>query len=395
MSLRSLASSETEFLNITFMVFVGTMAGTILRPAIAFYARDLGATGVEIGALAAGLMLSRAITAPLIGYLSDVSRRRVLFLLIGFSISSLTALLYGMVKEVYAIIALRVVDGFCSGATWPILQTIVSERVSKVVRGRAMALYFAAGSAAKALGYGVFGALNMLGFEILLLVGSALYLSASVSSLGIREGVLYKGEKHLEKTSIAGKSFLPVYLIAFIMGCQMSVLHEIYVIYLNEEFMISRELIGMIVMISSGTAILLSVGLSTLSDKIGRMAVIKLSALISVICSFTILIRASILFPVIAGCLGYCATFTFMPVSRAFVVDAGGDKRALGIGFMNMSSNVGSVVFPLFAGFIYEKFQGHVFKVMGITISCSMSSFIMVGVIAAIALAYISLSKQY
>ncbi len=395
MSLKSLTSSMTEFLNITFIVFVGTMAGVILRPAIAFYARDLGATGVEIGALAAGLMLSRAITAPLVGYLSDVSRRRVLFLLIGFSISSLTALLYGMIREVHAIIALRVVDGFCSGATWPILQTIVSERVSRGVRGRAMALYFAAGSAAKALGYGVFGALNRLGFEILLLVGSALYLSASVASLGVREGILYKSEKHLKKASTAGKSFLPVYLIAFVMGCQMSVLHEIYVIYLNEEFMISRELIGMIVMISSGTAILLSVMLSSLSDKIGRMAVIKLSALMSMICSFTILIRSSILFPVIAGCLGYCATFTFMPVSRAFVVDAGGDKRALGIGFMNMSSNIGSVIFPLFAGFIYEKFQGKVLEVMGVAVSCSISSFIVVGVIAAVALVYISFSKKY
>ena len=95
---------------------------------------------VELGALMAAFMISRAPMAAFVGYLSDrIGRKRIIVL--GLTLYFLTAVGFILSPNIPSLIFVRVLQGISSAMVWPVAETLLTEIVDKFHRGKAMSIY--------------------------------------------------------------------------------------------------------------------------------------------------------------------------------------------------------------------------------------------------------------
>jgi MFS family permease len=99
----------------------------IVGPLIPLYAKDLGATGIWLGAIFSGFSFARVIVVPMAGSLSDRWRRRKIFLTAGLSLYAVSSLGYLLANEVHELILVRMLHGFGSGMVMPIAMAYVGD----------------------------------------------------------------------------------------------------------------------------------------------------------------------------------------------------------------------------------------------------------------------------
>ncbi|RLG99602.1 hypothetical protein DRO19_01855, partial [Candidatus Bathyarchaeota archaeon] len=95
---------------------------------------------VELGALMAAFMISRAPMAAFVGYLSDrIGRKKIIAL--GLTLYFLTAVGFILIPNIPSLIIVRILQGVSSAMVWPVAETLLTEIVDKLQRGKAMSIY--------------------------------------------------------------------------------------------------------------------------------------------------------------------------------------------------------------------------------------------------------------
>jgi MFS family permease len=113
---------------ILYSAFFTAMLGLgIVGPLIPLYARDLGATGIWLGAIFSGFSFARVVLVPIAGNLSDRWKRRKIFLTVGLFLYAISSLGYLLANEVHELSIIRMVHGFGSGMVMPIAMAYVGD----------------------------------------------------------------------------------------------------------------------------------------------------------------------------------------------------------------------------------------------------------------------------
>ncbi len=130
-------------------VFVTTLGVGIIAPLIPIYSKSMGATGVWIGVIFGSFSISRMVVMPFVGKHSDKIGRKKL-LLAGLFFYSIASLGYIVVKDIPALVLVRLFHGIGSAMVLPIALAYAGDITTEGNEGRSMSSF----SAAQFLGMG-------------------------------------------------------------------------------------------------------------------------------------------------------------------------------------------------------------------------------------------------
>jgi MFS family permease len=152
-------------------------------PLVPLFARQVGASTVEVGMINAGFMLSAALLSLPLGLMSDRVGRKIL-ILAGMAISCLTSMMLLAARTPLHIGLIYLVSGVGLACFSPAMMSHIGDTVPARFLGRAYGWYTSALYLGMALGPGFGGAIATRGFE------TAFAVSGLIIGAGILVGVL-------------------------------------------------------------------------------------------------------------------------------------------------------------------------------------------------------------
>ena len=115
------------FLFLSICVFGSSLGDGIVAPLLPLYIiKNLGATGIWLGIIAAAYSISNSVAVPITGSLSDKKGRKP-FLIAGFLACSIISLSYLLVKEVTLLVLIRFVHGGAGALIAPIALAYIGD----------------------------------------------------------------------------------------------------------------------------------------------------------------------------------------------------------------------------------------------------------------------------
>ena len=147
-------------LGIVFMtVLIDLIGFGVVLPILPLYAKQYGASAVQIGFLTASYAFAQFVCAPILGRLSDrVGRRPVILIALAGTIVAATTM--GLANALWILFVARTLDGI-SGASYAVGQAYVADLTGPEDRARAMGMIGAAFGIGLVIGPGI-GALASL-----------------------------------------------------------------------------------------------------------------------------------------------------------------------------------------------------------------------------------------
>jgi len=347
-----------------FIPFAGTLAGSVVKTAVAFQTRSLGALGWQVGALTSGFMFARALSAPLFGYLTDrlqsgSSRRAFfqrLFILVGLLLFALTSIVFPLTPFIWMLILLRTLQGVCAGILWPTMQTYVAESAGPHSSAKWLALYFTSGELGLSLGYLLYGTFFTDSFSGAMGAAVLFFLLTAWSTRYLPSR--YGETKVCSSPAPANSSTCTstwLYLSAFTAGLGVGLTGELLLIYLKESqaFTVSQTTYLLFVAGVVGQGV--SLYLSHLADQGNAEAGLHRSLLLAGFGAFLLSVRGGLYSAFPALLFLYSGLYSFSPISRAYAT-RGFKNPATVIGFLNTAGNLGGFFSPLLGGYLYDIF---------------------------------------
>ena len=140
---------------IFFTLFVATLIAMlglgVIDPILPLYAKNMKATGIELGIIFAGFALSRSIFAPIIGQYSDRHGRKK-FMITGLILFTVLSLCFVFARTPLQLTIIRIVQGFSAVMVAPVAQAYVGDMIPSGKEGEYMNLFFISFFAGMALG---------------------------------------------------------------------------------------------------------------------------------------------------------------------------------------------------------------------------------------------------
>jgi MFS family permease len=343
--------------------FVDMVGFSMVLPLLPFYAEDMGANAVVVGALVAAHPFAQVATAPLWGRLSDRWGRRPVILL-GLSMATVAYLLFGLAHALWVLLVSRLVQGAGGGITG-VIQAYVSDSVQPRDRGKALGWLTAATSAGVMVGPVVGSLATRAAAELpgLLAAGLALLNVAFAWKL-LREPVTVRHDGPrlpLRRALVevfrhpATPSHRMVWIYAAGMMAFMA-MNSMLALYLGDRFGVTKATIGYFYLYVGGISVLMRGGaLGPLFTHLGEIRVLQLGALA--------LALGLALLPLTTSLVALAAVIPLMPVGTSMLfpatasqvshhAPAGHVGQALGV--QQAIGGVARMLGPLWAGVAFQ-----------------------------------------
>ncbi len=349
-------------------VTVASISAGITRPAIAYYVRyTLESSMIYAAGLTSGFMIGRALTSIMGGVIGDlVPHRRWILAGLPILVSAGLIAIIPLIDNATLILLVMGLWGLLAGLAWPTAQVVTAYLDEK--GGKALSYYFAAGSLGVAVGNKLFGTLNLSYIELIKL-GAGLMLLASVLLIISSCCITWMPKSKLKhiKGSLLDKRVLFVLLSALVLGMMSGVLKEFFYIYSNEVYGIGREGLGNLLLIAGLGSVIAGLAAGYASDYYG---VDKILFLVLSMTTLGGLLLGLEIRNYLALYTGYLLAAAGVRASMPLTRNARIVKRAGGtiVGISNALSNIGMVLSPLLAGYLYEHIAWKSIPFLAITV---------------------------
>ena len=349
-------------------------------PLLPIYARDFGATGMQLGFLTASFAVARLITTFPGGWLADRTGRKKPIILGLFAYSVVMAL-YGFSQDTSQLILLRGLQGMASGIVWPVISTMVVEMVPPKDRGKAMGLYEMTHFLGMVIGPGLGGVLAGVFTTAVpfFVCGVLAFLSSILVVFTVQETVTTKlsiddsptenayfgtNSKTSGRNSIIGAIkqltpyagiFVGLCVARFILAFSSSLMQPVLSVYANEEIGISEAGVGMLFTIQGIVTLFATIPMGTVADRVGRKPMIILGKIIHASAAILVIFSGS-LWPLllVMTMRGFGRAVSNPSIIAMFSGLVPVSKRGRGMGIFNIFQNVGLIVGATVGGFLYE-----------------------------------------
>jgi multidrug resistance protein len=369
------------------------MAGVLMVvPLLPFYAKNMGAGGLVVGALVASFAVAQLVSAPMWGRFSDRYGRRPA-LLVGLGASAIAYVIFAYSNSLFLLFLSRIVQG-AGGGTVGVIQAYVTDAVEPKDRARALGWLSAATNAGVAIGPVIGSASTHLSHRAPGLVAAALciinivfasrYLVESHDMAEAKKNPQKKGRSREAIWQVITNSSDPkarlIWIYAIGMGAFMG-MNAILALFLAARFGVTEKTIGFfylyigIISIVTragilgkavdkfGEAKLSRLGMSLLATglvalpfihrfidapALGRTLGGEIPVTFKVVMSFVPILAAVALIP-----LGTAFTFPCVTALLSRVIPS--NERGLWMGLQQTFGGTARVVFPLLAGFLFDR----------------------------------------
>jgi DHA1 family multidrug resistance protein-like MFS transporter len=357
-------SNRKNIAILTLALVVVMLGYGMVIPLFPFYIEKMGAGGSQLGLLIATSALLELLFGPVWGSVSDrVGRKPVLLLgLLGYALSSL---LFGLSTELWMLFASRALSGVLSSATTATALATISDSTSERDRsggmgwlGAAMGLGLIVGPAAG----GWLGS-DSLALPFFIAAGSSL-LALALAALWLPESLPVEARRQAGKVrtidlgALWQALFGPIGLLMFLLflvSFGLTNFESVFGLYAAQELGYGPGRVGTILAVvglvsTLGKAILIG----PLTRRWGEAPIIKVSLAASA-AGFVVLLLATT-YP---GVLLATGVFILSKTLLRTVIIAMASKRASAgqgatMGLSNSFMNLGRIVGPLWAGFIFD-----------------------------------------
>lgn len=329
-----------------------------LSPVLPIYVRDLGFSIVDLGTFAASFGVALMIFEPLWGLLADkVGAKRIL--LLSTVAAALITLSYTFVRDFSGFILLRFLGGMFGSAGGVSSRALALQVVSK--EERAFGVWHTILSGAAVVGPFVGGLLAATSYVSAFYASTAISLVALFISFGLPEsddsGSLGKGF-HVNRMSKTEKRTLLIMSALIIMPLFVRSVYSTFMpVYAKEspKLLLSSLEIGLVFTAAGVVGFLAPLLFSELSNKTGAPKIIASGMLLfsaslfllSTLTGFSMLCLTSI----ILG-LGEAAVSPLMIALLTSKISV--SNRGLAIGIYGAGEDIGILLGPLVAGYIYQ-----------------------------------------
>ena len=343
-------------------VFTAMLGMGIVVPLMAFYAENLGATGIWLGVIFSAFSLSRLVFMPLIGRLSD-ERGRKSFIIMGLLIYCIVSIAYVFTYDVYSLTLVRFVHGFGSAMVIPVAMAYIGEIAPRGREGEYMGTFTI--SFFLGMGFGpLLGGIvkDMSGIESVFYLMTAFSAFSFAICLLFLPNVIVKSENknnskldfHLIfRNRVIGSIFFYRFIYALGAGGIMAFLP-----LLASNIDLNSTQIGIAITLNVLITAFLQRPFGKVADKYSKIALISYGLLMSGL-SLSIMPRVfnfySLLF--LSSLMGLGGALS-LPAALAIMAQEG---RLYGhgslMGLFNSAMSLGMIMGPLFSGLIMDLFE--------------------------------------
>jgi multidrug resistance protein len=369
------------------------MAGVLMvLPLLPFYAKAMGAGGFIVGALVSSFAIAQLISAPMWGRFSDRYGRRPA-LLVGLAASAIAYIVFAYADSLWLLFLSRIVQG-AGGGTVGVIQAYVTDAVEPKDRARALGWLSAATNAGVAIGPVIGSASTAISQRAPGFVAAALclvniafaakYLTESRDMDEAGKHVQKKGRSreavwHVIRNSSEPKARL-IWIYAIGMGAFMG-MNAILALFLADRFGVTERTIGFFYMYIGVISIVTRAGiLGRMVDRYGEPRLSRLGMALLAIGLVAMpfihkLIDAQALGQTLNGEIPVTgkALLSFLPIAISVALIPLGtaftfpcvtallsrvipkNERGLWMGLQQTFGGTARVVFPLLAGFMFDR----------------------------------------
>ena len=350
----------------------------LVMPLLPLYARNFGATGIQLGFLTASFAFTRIVTTFVGGWSADKAGRKKP-VVTGLLTYSVVMTLYGFSQDINQLILLRGLQGLASGVVWPVISTMVADITMPEDRGKAMGLYSSMQFFGMVVGPGLGGILADIFTEAVpfFFCGILAFLSMILVAFLVRETFRNKAsvngpqknsvdaEKTRANMSLKGsflgdmtnypQVFLGLCIIGFIVSFSTSMIQPVLSVFAEENVGVSTSGVGVLFSVMGAVTLVASLPIGTFADRIGRKVTFILGTIVTATSAF--------LFTFCGGFWPLMAVMMLRGIGRAssnpsinamFSRLVPTSRRGKGMGIFIGFRNVGLIFGSSIGGFLWD-----------------------------------------
>jgi MFS transporter, DHA1 family, multidrug resistance protein len=357
-------------------ILLGSLSFGILQFSLPIYARQMGASALDIGAMISIFAVMITVARPLVGWGIDHYGRKV-FLVTSFLFYAIAMGLFAVAHNVNMLYLARFIQGIGASLLWIPAYTVATE-LSEYDWGRAVGSVDMSanrgGFFGSFIGFGLMLLVNPfdLAWKISFVVYGAMALIASfLTWRGVPETrTVREAAAPVEENQLDRDRLLRLMIIVLLTSLSTAMISPLLMIFLQDKFTTDVASLAMAFLPAAIVYAFLPGYMGGLSDRFGRTPLMAIglvgAGIVSLLMPFmTSLVMLSGLWLLEAA--GFSAA---APAEGALVADLTGKRvRGTGYGLYTLASGMGLILGPLLGGWLYDT-AGHAvpFYVNGITL---------------------------
>jgi DHA1 family multidrug resistance protein-like MFS transporter len=361
----TLANNRQKILILSFALVVVMLGVGIVYPIFPFFITELGASGTELGLLAATSALLEFVFAPIWGGISDRTGRKPI-LMVGMVGYGLSMLLFGLSTQLWMLFASRALSGILSSATLATAMAYIGDTTSEEDRGGGMGILGAAMALGAMLGPGLGGWLagDSLSTPFFIaaglsLVSLLLILALLPESLPVEARQRSEGKVSTVQLGQLWRAlFSPIGVLLFMVALfsfALTNFEAVFGLYALEKFGYGPERVGTILMV---VAVVSTVGKAALTGpttkRWGEAKVIKASLLAGSV-GFAVLLLANTYVTILLATGFFILSKTLLrPAAFSLISKRTTAGQGVAMGLSNSFMSLGRIAGPIWAGAIFD-----------------------------------------
>ena len=343
-------------------VFIAMMGVGFVVPFLPVYARDLGASGFQLGMMVAAFSLSMGIVQPLAGSFSDRHGRK-LFMAAGLAIFSLCGFGYSLANSILDLTVIRLIQGIGAGMIFPVAMAYVGDRAPPEHEGRYMGMFNVALMGGIAAGPLLGGALNdIYGIDAAFYGMGALSALALLLALAIlpesqsRQGEEERAPLHtVFRTILADRVMRGVLLVRLSVMLAMVPSFVFLPVIMTEEIGTSATKIGIVITARTLVSASLQLPFGWVADRYNRVVITVVSVLGMAVLVSWLGLSSEMWHVLLLFTLMGVTEAAFLPTTSAMAME-GGRSFGMGsaMGVINSALTVGMFSGSMLSGLLVD-----------------------------------------
>lgn len=347
-----------------FVQFLVMMGFGIVIPILPFLVQDLGGNAISLGIFMSAYSIMQFFFAPFWGRMSDrIGRRPVL--LIGISGYGLTFFLFGVIHQLWLLIAVRALSGLVSSATLPTAMAYLADITEGADRSKSMGLIGAAMGLGMVFGPALGGSLGHYSFSTPFFAAGALalailpfagfFLPETLNSSSARSN------KKIPRFSlqIFKDPLLTLYIFNFVINFSMAMFETTFALLAAAKVGFGPKEMGTTFTILGIFGVIVQGGLiGRLVSRFGDTPLVKTGAYLCGFALIFIILAPNTITLVLATILFMVGNSLTGPTSSSLVTKQKSGSQGASLGLFQSFASLGRILGPVIGGALYGLAKG-------------------------------------